>query len=439
MPSDFVSAALDYNSRPRPQEPSTVTTTYGYALGPPEGQRHVHDPFGLDRFQRLLAWDHTSKWREAAEARWHEAHAKAKGRPVKSMAAPHLDGGAALLADWEVAAAEHKAREAEATKRGLAALAERRKEERRRDLLRWVTGKGVPRIHAKAYFMGRGTWKPETEYAEGQRVTRGPEIYLCIESGRSGKAFPSTKGDPLQIKDGGTLWQRMRAQEEAARCLRQWEKNPEDRKEYFLALLGAPGTCKTGGAVVAYMEYALECCADEDAATLNAEHLVMASKGITAPAHDAFRGAPRVVYWHAGAMWRANVFGKEATEEIERGIKATVLILDDLGAEYVNEKSAWMPVLDHVMNRRYEEGRITILTANVDPQHFAERVGARIADRFREAGRLIPCGNLSVRRALQKAASPTLPDVDQAPTSEGDFWESPAQHRESGNLTGEDN
>lgn len=59
-----------------------------------------------------------------------------------------------------------------------------------------------------------------------------------------------------------------------------------------------------------------------------------------------------------------------------------LLIIDDLGAEKVSDWSQEM--LYGIINRRYEEKLITIITSNLNIADLAERVGERIVSRIVE-------------------------------------------------------
>lgn len=78
-------------------------------------------------------------------------------------------------------------------------------------------------------------------------------------------------------------------------------------------------------------------------------------------------------------------------------LKATVLVVDDLGAEFMSEGSIWRTILDEVVDTRYGDRSTTILTTNLDSAAFKARYGERIADRIRHAGIVEECGTGSLR------------------------------------------
>lgn len=76
---------------------------------------------------------------------------------------------------------------------------------------------------------------------------------------------------------------------------------------------------------------------------------------------------------------------------------ADVLVVDDLGAEFVSDGSIWRTILDEVIDHRYGERLTTVLTTNLTAEAFKARYGARIADRIRHAGIVESCGTGSLR------------------------------------------
>lgn len=75
---------------------------------------------------------------------------------------------------------------------------------------------------------------------------------------------------------------------------------------------------------------------------------------------------------------------------------ASVLVLDDLGAEQLHD--AWKPMLDELIDVRYGSRQKTIITTNLDADLFRARYGERIADRIRHDGFIETCGDTSLRR-----------------------------------------
>lgn len=79
--------------------------------------------------------------------------------------------------------------------------------------------------------------------------------------------------------------------------------------------------------------------------------------------------------------------------------KAGLLVIDDLGGEYVDDKGWFVRALNAVIDARYSACLKTILTTNLTAEQFKATYGERIADRIRETGRWRDIGGQSVRRA----------------------------------------
>lgn len=76
------------------------------------------------------------------------------------------------------------------------------------------------------------------------------------------------------------------------------------------------------------------------------------------------------------------------------------LLLDDLGVEYGSSQAArenFLTTLDEVVDERYAARRPTLITTNLSSELFQRRYGARIVDRFREAGRFVAITGPSMR------------------------------------------
>jgi DNA replication protein DnaC len=79
---------------------------------------------------------------------------------------------------------------------------------------------------------------------------------------------------------------------------------------------------------------------------------------------------------------------------------ATVLALDELGAEYLNE--AYLASLFNLLNRRYMQNRKTLIATNLEAAAFRERYLAagmdRLLDRLSTAGEWVTLPGESMRR-----------------------------------------
>ncbi|HYF08108.1 MAG TPA: ATP-binding protein [Acetobacteraceae bacterium] len=117
---------------------------------------------------------------------------------------------------------------------------------------------------------------------------------------------------------------------------------------------------------------------------------------VDAAIRDDFTGGrPPMLFLTAARLSR---WPKYDDEQMRRVLKAHRLVIDDLGAEYVDKNGSYLSLLDEVVNERYANRRATLLTTNLEVGPFKERYGERIADRIREIGRFVSVGNKSMRR-----------------------------------------
>jgi DNA replication protein DnaC len=85
----------------------------------------------------------------------------------------------------------------------------------------------------------------------------------------------------------------------------------------------------------------------------------------------------------------------------------SMLVIDDIGAEVLDDKGVFGSLLDEIVDAFYGDRKPLIMTTNLrsrlndgergEPQ-FVERYGERIASRLREVGRWGDCGNADLRR-----------------------------------------
>lgn len=157
----------------------------------------------------------------------------------------------------------------------------------------------------------------------------------------------------------------------------------DDRKASTLVLLGNVGVGKTFAAV-AYLEvharrYAAVWAARQSASELEQERLPVANvRFITAP-----------------AFARLGLFGKDVAEQLEELEVVDHLVLDDLGAEHLS--GPFLANLGELLDRRLRECRRTVVTGNISLETFADRYGARLRDRLREAGHVHVLAGESLR------------------------------------------
>jgi hypothetical protein len=93
-------------------------------------------------------------------------------------------------------------------------------------------------------------------------------------------------------------------------------------------------------------------------------------------------------FWEATERARRQHFGKQAEAELEHARTCDILIMDDMGAELVTDRSPWLSIVDELVNARYAASLVTVLTTNRGIADFCQRYRARVVDRFRECGRV---------------------------------------------------
>lgn len=100
-------------------------------------------------------------------------------------------------------------------------------------------------------------------------------------------------------------------------------------------------------------------------------------------------------------------------DDIERWrrIRATqLLVLDDLGGEYVDDKGFRVAQVNALFDERYGAKAKTIVTTNLDSKAFRATYGERVSDRIRESDGWKPIGGESIRREIARAQAGSRPD-----------------------------
>lgn len=85
-------------------------------------------------------------------------------------------------------------------------------------------------------------------------------------------------------------------------------------------------------------------------------------------------------------------------ETRDRWFGASGLVLDDLGAEYLDGKGSFMVDLDELVDTYYGNRRPLIITTNLTADEFKKRYGNRVEDRIRECAQWITVTGSSMRR-----------------------------------------
>lgn len=94
---------------------------------------------------------------------------------------------------------------------------------------------------------------------------------------------------------------------------------------------------------------------------------------------------------------RAGTFDGEFWDELT---DVSMLVVDDLGTEPLDEKGWALANIAALIDQRYDACRKTILTTNLDAARFRARYcndGGRLADRIREAGAFLEFDGGSLR------------------------------------------
>lgn len=88
--------------------------------------------------------------------------------------------------------------------------------------------------------------------------------------------------------------------------------------------------------------------------------------------------------------------GVDSEAEFDRYAKATVLVVDDLGAA---KDSEWVEEVNYrLINYRYENGLPTVITSNVPVRELVSKLGERVASRLNEMARRVVLEGADRRR-----------------------------------------
>jgi DNA replication protein DnaC len=74
-----------------------------------------------------------------------------------------------------------------------------------------------------------------------------------------------------------------------------------------------------------------------------------------------------------------------------------LLVVDDLGSEFVDGPGSMLARLDGVLDDRYRREKKTLITTNLSPSSFKQRYKERIADRVRDGGLFFISSDKSMR------------------------------------------
>lgn len=94
-----------------------------------------------------------------------------------------------------------------------------------------------------------------------------------------------------------------------------------------------------------------------------------------------FHGVPR--FLRASTLAASSRYDRDQRSAI---LEAPALVLDDLGAEYMDSKGSFLVDLDELLDVFYGDYRPLLITTNAAFDVFRMRIGERVADRLRECG-----------------------------------------------------
>lgn len=77
------------------------------------------------------------------------------------------------------------------------------------------------------------------------------------------------------------------------------------------------------------------------------------------------------------------------------------LVIDDLGAEYADQRKHYLARLDELIDIRYSNFQPTVVTTNLNAKDFAARYEERITDRLRQGSGFFEMTGVSMRGSAQ--------------------------------------
>ena len=90
--------------------------------------------------------------------------------------------------------------------------------------------------------------------------------------------------------------------------------------------------------------------------------------------------------------------GRYDTELQKKVSAADVLVLDDLGVEFFDQKGNFASLVDAVVDEFYADRRRLIVTSNLSATDLLARYGQRVTSRLSEVGVIEACGSKDLRR-----------------------------------------
>lgn len=208
-------------------------------------------------------------------------------------------------------------------------------------------------------------------------------------------------------------WNAAREEDEARRVAKEEAAAQEARRKHVrqtapkrLIAMGAPSRCVEvwdAGVAATKATRAVERMREEGKTFLllsggtGAGKTVAAVSAMAAHLMEDTREDVPTIFVRASECARLGLYDADDKRLTSQMHAAGLLVVDDLGAEFMSEGSVWRTLLDELVDARYGERRATVLTTNLDAAGFKARYGERIADRIRHSGIIEACGDLSLR------------------------------------------
>lgn len=112
-------------------------------------------------------------------------------------------------------------------------------------------------------------------------------------------------------------------------------------------------------------------------------------------------GGGWVIWRHAGELARIGHFDEERAKAREQ---CDLLVVDDLGTEFLDNNSWLAAQLEVLFYQRHGNRRLTVVTTNLTALQFRERYSPRLVDRIRELGAFVETGGESLREPAAGSA-----------------------------------
>lgn len=118
-------------------------------------------------------------------------------------------------------------------------------------------------------------------------------------------------------------------------------------------------------------------------------------------AYGHYEPHPQAVYVHVMEIFMAikATYQSDATQgerqSLDRFIRPRVLVIDEVQER--GETDWENRMLTYILDKRYQQGRDTLLLANMKPTDIQDKLGASIVSRMQETGGIVECNWPSFR------------------------------------------